>query len=83
MHGLQCHTEVFGGALEAHVEDARRLVGAFEIFAQLVKAPSLSAQERPLGNAFESLAGFLDLGTQAGKVAEPQIAWRQFDHPVV
>ena len=40
-------TKPIGGALEAHVEDARRLVGAFEIFAQLVKAPSLSRRNVP------------------------------------
>ena len=55
------------------VEQARGLVGALDIAAELVEVPALVAVERALGDAGMGLAGFLDHREQAGEPAGRQI----------
>jgi len=59
-----------GELLIADFEEARRLIGTFDVFSKVVKTPRFSAEKCSLGNAFEGLASFLDLAANPRKAGK-------------
>src|SRR5271166_709816 len=62
------------------VEQARRLVGALQVTADLVETPSLVAEERAFRDAGMGLAGLLDLAEQVRQQPGAERDFREAGH---